>query len=148
MPNVLKHPVLINGQAYQWSDTNLIIGSRVIMDWKGINYGTTMVKQDIHGGGTRVVKRGYGKEESTCSLTLSMEEVEFLMKDYGVNSLIEIQPFTILVTYQATGTLKTVTDTIHYCEFRNNSRNPKMDDLSIDIELDIVTSHITFGNIL
>ncbi|MCH4832838.1 hypothetical protein E5F92_009185 [Flavobacterium columnare] len=85
--------------------------------------------------------RGYGRVKTTGSITLLSGTVFAMQAAAPGNKLHNIAPFPIVVMYQPeTGAI--VKHTLKNCEFKKTAFDWKEGDLSKDIELELIISHI------
>jgi hypothetical protein len=134
-------PPLINGKSYEWADVALNIMGVSVVGIVAIEYGDDQDIQNIWGAGSDPISRGYGKREPMAKITLKMEEVESIMNVAPFGRLQDIPEFDVSVVFLDSA-LTTVKHKIRNCRFKNNKRNTKQGDTSIDVELDLIPSHI------
>ncbi|MDX5437297.1 MAG: hypothetical protein LPK03_08890 [Pontibacter sp.] len=133
---------LINGRAYSWADVKVMLLGKKVDGITAINYGDTQEKQNNYGAGIHASSRGYGKLEATASITLEKKEVERIQAALGPGRrLQDIAPFPITVAYVNEANLA-VTHKLFNCEFTNNKREVKAGDMNIEVELELILSHI------
>lgn len=134
-------PPLINGKSYEAADVILNIMGVSIYGIVSIEYEEMQNMENIYGAGSLPVSRGYGKIEPTAKITLKMEEVQNIMSVAPLGRLQSIPEFDISIVY-IDPALTTVKHKIRNCRFKSNTRKFNMGDTSIDVELDLVVSHI------
>lgn len=132
---------LINGREYGWADIIVNISATPIVGIRAVKYEEEQEKENIYGAGRNPVSRGYGRVKTTGSITLLSATV-FAMQAVAPNrKLHNIAPFPIVVLYQPeAGAI--VTHTLKNCEFKKTSFDWKEGDLSKEIELELVISHV------
>jgi hypothetical protein len=136
---------LINGRAYDWASLKAQILGQTVAGITAVSYEDTQEKTNNHGAGTMPVSRGYGKYEAKASVTLEMKEVEKIQAALGKGRrLQDIPMFNIVISYVNESNIL-VTHTIWNCEFTNNKREIKTGDTNIDVQLELVCSHITWS---
>ncbi len=138
--------VLINGRAYDWASLKLRLLGQLVLGVTAVSYEETQEKVNNYGAGTLPVSRGLGKIEPKASLTLEMKELERIMasaKAQGLQRLQDIPPFPVVVAYLNEANV-VVTHTLNNCEFTNNKREVKSGDTQIEVELELILSHITW----
>lgn len=135
---------LINGVAYTWSQISCNILGRPVAGISSVSYSETQEMENNYGAGNRPVSRGYGKIETVASVTLDMNEVEALQMIAPNGRLQDIPEFDIIVAYVPGGIARTVTHRIHNCRFKNNKREVEQGAMNISVELELITSHITW----
>ena len=135
---------LINGRAYGWADISLNILGREVIGSKAVSYSETQEKQNNFGSGNRPVSRGRGRIEAEASVTLHMEEVIAIQAIAPGRNLAKKRPFDIIVSY-IDDSGNAVTDKLRNCEFLGNSREVSEGDMEIEVELELIISHIDWG---
>jgi hypothetical protein len=136
---------LINGRAYDWASLKAQLLGQTIAGITAVMYEDTQAKVDNGGAGTMPTSRGYGKYEAKASVTLEMKEVERIQAAVGTGRrLQDIPPFNIIISYVNESNLL-VTHTLWNCEFTNNKREIKTGDTNIDVQLELIISHITWS---
>jgi hypothetical protein len=132
---------LINGRTYGWADIAVVIGGAPLTGIRGIKYGEAQEKENIYGAGRYPVARGYGRISYTASITLLAGTVLALQNTAPSGQLCRIQPFPITVVYQPeAGPL--VTHVLKNAEFTDTNFEWAEGDLSKEIELTLIISHI------
>lgn len=134
---------LINGTAYAWSQIAVNIFNTTIAGITAISYEDTQEMEDNYGAGNQPVSRGYGKKTYKASMTLEMAEVESLQQAAPNGSLQSIPEFDIVVSYLPEGGVIR-NHTLHNCRFKTNKRDVKTGDMKVDVELELMPSHITW----
>ncbi len=132
---------LINGCEYGWADIVVNVSATAIAGIKAVKYEEDQEKENIYGAGRNPVSRGYGRVKTTGSITLLSGTVFALQAAAPNGKLHNIAPFPIVVMYQPeTGPI--VKHTLKNCEFKKTTFDWKEGDMSKDIELELVISHI------
>jgi hypothetical protein len=133
---------LINGRAYDWASLRLQLLGLTILGITAVSYEDSTTKVDNQGAGVFASSRGYGKYEAKASITLEMKEVERLQAALKPGQrLQDIGPFTVVVAYVNESNAM-ITHRICNAEFTNNKRNLKAGDTAVEVELELITSHI------
>jgi len=135
--------ILINGQAYSWSQIKINILGRQVNGVTKISYSDKEEMQNNYGAGNRPVSRSYGKIECEAAVELYMEEIEALQKATATGRLQDIPEFDIVVSYQPNAG-RIVNHTLHNARFMENGREPGTDDMAIKKEIPILISHISW----
>lgn len=135
---------LINGTSYAWSQIQVLILNQPVNEITAVSYEDTQEMQDNFGAGEYPISRGYGKVQAKATVTMAMAEVVALQAAAPQKSLNRIPEFDVVVSYQPVGG-KIVTDVIKNCRFKGNKRDTKEGDLTIPVELEMITSHIIWG---
>lgn len=132
---------LINGREYGWGDIVVNISATSVTGIKAIKYEEDQEKENIYGAGRNPVSRGYGRVKTTGSITLLSATVFAMQAVAPKGKLHNIAPFPIVVSYQPeTGPI--VKHILKNCEFKKTTFDWKEGDMSKDIELELVISHI------
>ena len=132
---------LINGFEYGWANIVVNVGGMQVTGIKAIKYEEEQDKENIYGAGRNPVARGYGRVKTTGSITLLASSVLSMMSNAPGGKLYNIAPFPITVAYQPpTGAM--VKHTLKNCEFKKSAFDWKEGDMSKDVELELVISHI------
>lgn len=134
---------LVNGVAYSWSQIQVLIAGTAVNGITAIKYAEKQEVQDNYGAGNRPVSRGHGKIETSGSLTLEMAEVEALQAAAPNGSILAIPEFTIVVSYMPeTGIIRN--HTLNNCRFKENKREVKSGDMTIEVEMELAISDIAW----
>lgn len=132
---------LINGREYGWADIVINIGGVPVTGIRSIKYDEEMEKENIYGAGRNPVSRGYGRVKSTASITLLSGTVMALKAKAPKGQLFRIAPFPITVSYQPeAGPI--VTHILKNAEFKKTPFDWKEGDMSKEVELELIISHI------
>jgi hypothetical protein len=132
---------LINGREYGWADIVVNISAAPITGIRAIKYEEEQEKENIYGSGRNPVARGYGRVKTNGSITLLSATVFAMQTLAPKGKLHNIAPFPIVVSYQPdNGPI--VKHVLKNCEFKKTSFDWKEGDMSKDVELDLVISHI------
>lgn len=135
---------LINGRSWAWADINVSLLGRTVYGITAIDYSD---KQDItnnYGSGAMPISRGYGKYEAEAKITLEAKEVDRIAAAIPGGRLQDIPPFPVTVAFVNSANLA-VTHKLMNCQFKSNKRASKAGDTTIDVELDLVVSHIEWN---
>ncbi len=135
---------LINGTSYAWSQIQVNILNTPVNEVTAISYEDEQEMQDNYGAGEYPVSRGYGKIKAKAKITMAMAEVVALQAAAPGKQLNRIPEFDVVVSYQPTGG-KIVIETVKNCRFKSNKREVKEGDMTIPVELELITSHIVWG---
>jgi hypothetical protein len=134
---------LVNGTSYSWAQIEARILNQPVAGIKEIKYEEKQEIVDNYGAGNRPVSRGYGKIETTASLKLEMAELEALQAAAPDRRLQAIPEFDIVVSYLPEGG-KITSHTLHNVRFKTNGREAKEGDTSIDVDIELAVSHISW----
>jgi len=139
-------PPLINGIAYAYTDISVNIQGVVLAGISAVTYNQTEAKANNYGAGRYATSRGAGKIEPEASITIDRAELNALINGAPNKSLLNIQPFDIIVAYAPLGSAPVV-DVIKNVQFTSEGSGGAVDDTSIDTELALLPSHIEFNGI-
>lgn len=140
MPNTKP---LINGREHDWSSIQLLVGGVPIYGVTRINYDDNTVKENRYGAGSMPVSRGYGNYTAKCGFTLYASETRAIQQSAPNNKLQDIGPFDVVIQYLVGTSI--ITDVVRNCEFTGNSRSLNQGDTAIEVEHEIICSHIDWG---
>ncbi len=132
---------LVNGTAYSWAQIEARIFDVPVAGITAISYEESQEMQDNFGAGNRPVSRGYGRIETSGSITLEMAEVEALQAAAPGGRLSAIPEFAIVVSYLPEGGVIR-THRLNNCRFKGNKREVSSGDMSIEVELEMLVSHV------
>lgn len=137
---------LINGIRHSWASVKINMLGRTISGAAAISYEDKVEKVNNYGAGQMPVSRGKGKYEANAKITLHAYEDNAIQKAIGAGKrLQDIAPFDVVVAYLPEGQDTLVTDTIRNCEFTMKKRDIKSGDIVIEVEHELIVSHITWG---
>lgn len=134
---------LINGITYSYSNIACVILGVPVAGITSIEYSDEQEMEDNYGAGSNPVNRGFGSYKATAKITLYMEEVEAISAIALGGSLQSIPEFDIIVSYVNSANTPVI-HKIKNCRFKNNNRKTKTGDKKIEVELDLLTSHIVW----
>ena len=133
---------LINGTRHSWASIRCNILGRTVTGITAISYDDTQNKENRYGAGIYPDHRGLGNYEASCSFTLYAYETEAIQKSLPAGKrLQDIAPFDIVVSF-VNESNETVTHTIRNAEFTNNKRDMSQGDTGIEVEHEMIVSHI------
>ncbi|AHJ98932.1 hypothetical protein [Hymenobacter swuensis] len=141
MPLLNDIQPLINGVSYSWADIQAQILGKTIYGISAISYEDTQNMEDNYGAGMMPTSRGYGKYEAKASITIEAKESERLVEAVPSGRLQDIPPFPITVAYVNPAN-RTVSHKLMNCQFKGNKRDVKSGDTKIEVEHELIISHI------
>ena len=145
MADISQITPLVNGRAYDWASLRLQLLSQTIVGITALSYEDMQEKVNNWGAGTMPVSRGYGKYEAKGSVTLEMKELERIQAALSPGGRIQdIAPFPIISSF-VNPSNQLVTHTLHNCEFTGNKRDMKTGDTNVEVELELIISHISWS---
>lgn len=135
---------LINGVEYGWADIVGALNGVPLTGVTAISYGDKQDMQNNYGAGRYPVSYGKGRITCTAKITLYASEVLAIQRQSPNGRIQDIAPFDITVSYLPdNGAIHT--DKIRNCRFTENKRDVKEGDMSIEVELELIVSHIEWG---
>jgi hypothetical protein len=134
-------PPLINGKAQEWSNIVISILGAPVTDVVSIEYEEKQAMENVYAIGSAPVARIYGKEEPTAKMTVLMSTIEALQAIAPLGKLQRIPEFTISVSF-IDDSLTPVTHKLRNVRIMNNNRKSKTGDGAIEVELELILSHI------
>jgi len=132
---------LINGKSYEWGDIIVNFLNVPISGIVSLEYEERQDKKNIYGAGSRPVSTGNGRTEATAKVTFLMEEVEALQSAAPLGNLMNIPAFDVQIVFVDTS-LVPRTHRLRNVQFMNNKRVANEGDQSLQVELDLLLSHI------
>lgn len=132
---------LINGTAYAWSQIELRLFNVPVAGVVDIKYDDMQDMEDNYGAGEFPTSRGYGQIKAKSSITLEMAEVEALQNAAPDGRLNKIPEFDIVISYLPEGGIIR-NHTLKNCRIKGNKREIKSGDMTINVELELIVSHI------
>lgn len=136
---------LINGVLYSWAEVVVTIAGVPVTGVTSIEYGD---KQDIanrYGAGRHPVGRSKGRITPSGKITLYLEEVESIQRTTTNGRLQDVPFFDIQVSYLKDEGSPIVIDKIRNCSMLDNTRKLKEGDTGVEVEIELLPSHIEWG---
>jgi len=136
---------MINGERHSWGDIKANIMGRTPTGITAISYEEKQEKKNHYGAGNMPVHRGRGNYEASAKITLYGYEVEAIQRAAGPGKrLVDIPSFDITVSYLNPND-QIVTHVLRNCEFTGNKRDLKQGDTTVEVELELIVSHIEWS---
>lgn len=139
MANIIQP--FINGKGYEWSDITVNVMGVPLAGITAIEYGETQDMTNIYAAGRFVNSRGYGKIEPSAKMTLLMAEVSNIMAVAPFGRLQDIPEFDIVVAYLDISLIPRI-HKLRNVRFKNVPFGSATGDTSIEVELELILSHI------
>ena len=136
---------LINGTRHSWGNIKVMLLGRTVTGITSISYEDKQEKVNNYGQGNYPVSRGLGKYEASAKITLHAYEAEAIQRAMIGARMQDIEPFEIVVTYLPEGADTLVVHIIRNAEFTTNKREVKQGDTLIEIEYELIVSHINWA---
>jgi hypothetical protein len=149
---VLSTP-FINGYEYSWGNIQILISGTPVIGATAVEYSENADVQKLYGAGRQAIAYGVANYEAEASITVLASEVLALQESARIQGIIDgnimgLTPFDIVVSYipsEGQGVPKF--DILKNCLFTKNERSISQGDASIEVTLDIVLSHIVWGDL-
>jgi hypothetical protein len=136
---------LINGVLHSWASIQVAIQGVPLTGITSIEYEDKQEVVNKYGAGRYPVGRGLGRITPSAKITLYLDEVSALQAKSSTGRLQDLGMFDILVGYLHPTSGLITYDKIRNCHFGDNSRKIKEGDTDIQVELELVPSHIEWG---
>lgn len=138
---------LINGTAYSWNQivVQFTNASLPLMGVVNIEYNEEQEKEDFYAAGSRAYERGYGNIKATASITLKLSDVVNLERQAPFRDIKNLPKFDIIVSYIHPDSTKITSDIIKNVEFTSSSKSWAQNDMSLEVELPLIASHIVYA---
>nr|DAN83420.1 MAG TPA: putative XkdM-like protein [Caudoviricetes sp.] len=136
---------LINGVLHSWASIQVAIQGVPLTGITSIEYEDKQEVVNKYGAGRYPVGRGLGRITPSAKITLYLDEVSALQAKSTTGRLQDLGMFDILVGYLHPTSGLITYDKIRNCHFGDNSRKIKEGDTDIQVELELVPSHIEWG---
>lgn len=136
---------LINGMLHSWASIQVAIQGVPLTGITSIEYEDKQEVVNKYGAGRYPVGRGLGRITPSAKITLYLDEVSALQAKSSTGRLQDLGMFDILVGYLHPTSGLITYDKIRNCHFGDNSRKIKEGDTDIQVELELVPSHIEWG---
>jgi hypothetical protein len=137
---------LVNGVRHSWASIEVQVLGRIVTGITAMSYEDKQEKANAYGKGVMPVHRSRGgKYEASSKITLHEYEVRAIQRALPRGKRIQDVPmFDITVSYLDDNDAM-ITDVIRNCEFTNNKREIKQGDTVIEVELELIVSHIDWN---
>lgn len=142
MMNTNRYYPLVNGTAHSWADIVVSIAKVEVVGIKSIKYQDEQEIEAIYGLGSYPIARGYGNIKATASIVLLRGTVEALRLASPTGRLQDFAPFDIIVNYIPIKGNDMFVHTIKNCVIVNDSADFNQGDVSNEVELTLLPSHI------
>ncbi|MGN7787418.1 hypothetical protein ACTJIJ_22990 [Niabella sp. 22666] len=135
---------LINGRAYSWASVSVVLAGVPVIGITAISYGDLTEMENGYGAGQMPIDRGEGNYiPDAPKLTLRAGVVDSLQESAPNGRLQDLGVFDIIVMYLVGTTKKT--HKVRNCQFTNNKRDIKQGDKIVNVELDLICSHVDWN---
>jgi hypothetical protein len=134
---------LVNGKQYAWANVSIRLLGRTLTGVTAVNYKEAQEVEGVYGAGNKMVGISYGNIANEGSITLQMEELQLLETIAPQGSILNIEPFDIVIVFQVSDT-KIDTHVLQSCVFLENGRDMSQNDKSIEMEIPLFIGGISF----
>lgn len=135
---------LINGVRHSWASISIVLFGKPVLGITEVKYSQEQEKEDIYGAGNQPIHRGRGNKKATASIKLKAYELNAIQQSLPRGkSLLDITAFDISVVFTPEGSDTVKEVIVHNCEFIKEEYAIKQGDKDIEVDLPLITSHIT-----
>ncbi len=135
---------LVNGKAYEHADITCIMLGIPIIEITAIEYGYEREMLNVWSTGTEPTSRVYGLTKPEAKVTMTMAEVMNIVAAAPNGRLDLIPEFDIIVAF-TDASLIPVVHKVKNCRFMNNKVTSATGDGAIEIELNLIISHVEYA---
>ena len=133
---------MINGIGYSWSSISVTIGGRKLVGIRAIEYAEEQDIEGTKGAGNKDIEVGYGDVKLTGSITLLAYEVDALEELSPTGRLQDLEPFPIIVGFNAGGKIKV--HRLTFCILKKNGRTGKSGDKFLEVQIPLFIGDIKY----
>jgi hypothetical protein len=127
---------LINGVQYSGASVRVNILGVSLAGIKSIDFKMTREVNNIHGTGSNVNSRSFGKKNYAGKVAFLMADLTALENASPDNDPTQLPPFSVIVTYMEGVNIKSYT--LLACQFTEWGVSTKTDDKEIAVEMPFV----------
>jgi hypothetical protein len=136
--------MLINGKEYGYSSLKIsFLGGLDIAGVKSISYKVKKESENLMGTGDEPVGIGYGPKEYEAEIQLMRKDIIMLQKTAGLVSLVEIDPFPIVILF-ANGTDPISTVVLEHARFMEDGMEGSTGDKELPLTIPLGISGIKY----
>lgn len=136
---------LINGVLYSWAEVVVTIAGVPVTGITAIEYGDKQDVSNRYGAGRYPVGRSKGRITPSGKMTLYLEEIEAIQRTVPNGRLQDVALFNIQVSYLKEEGSPIVIDRVRNCTMLDNMRKLKEGDTGVEVEVELLPSHIEWG---
>lgn len=136
---------LINGVLYSWAEVVVTIAGVPVTGITAIEYGDKQDVSNRYGAGRYPVGRSKGRITSSGKMTLYLEEIEAIQRTVPNGRLQDVALFDVQVSYLKEEGSPIVIDRVRNCTMLDNMRKLKEGDTGVEVEVELLPSHIEWG---
>lgn len=143
-------PTLVNGRQYEWADISLILGGRMVVGCRGINYKESQDKALLYGKGNRPISIQRGNKKYDGNVTMLQSEVETLKElaraTHGPSGSILDLNLNAVVCYgdPSKGDVM-LTDLLYNIQFTEVDKGMKQGDQNMEVSLPFIFTDLKQG---
>jgi len=132
------------GKLTGWLSATFNMLGRDLEGITAVEYSDEVKKENVYGAGRMPVGTTEGNYEAKASITIYKDELLALQKSLPPGMLIQdIPPFSFIVNYEQGGNV--FKDIIQNCQFTTNSTPLKQGEGKVEIQLDLLCTHIDWN---
>ena len=141
---------IINGRQYEWADISFILGGRVVVGCRGINYNESQEKSLLYGKGNRPLSIQRGNKKYDGNVTMLQSEIETLKElaraTHGPSGSILDLNLNAVVCYgdPSKGDVM-LTDLLYNIQFTEVDKNMKQGDQNMEVSLPFIYTDLKQG---
>lgn len=143
-------PKLVNGRQYEWADISFILGGRVVVGCRGINYKEAQEKSLLYGKGNRPLSIQRGNKKYDGNVTMLQSEIETLKElaraTHGPSGSILDLNLNAVVCYgdPSKGDVM-LTDLLYNIQFTEVDKGMKQGDQNMEVSLPFIFTDLKQG---
>lgn len=141
---------IINGRQYEWADISFILGGRVVVGCRGINYKESQEKSLVYGKGNRPLSIQRGNKKYEGNVTMLQSEIETLKElartTHGPRGSILDLNLNAVVCYgdPSKGDVM-LTDLLYNIQFTEVDKGMKQGDQNMEVSLPFIYTDLKQG---
>ena len=141
---------IINGRQYEWADISFILGGRVVVGCRGINYKESQDKSLLYGKGNRPISIQKGNKKYDGNVTMLQSEIETLKElaraTHGPSGSILDLNLNAVVCYgdPSKGDVM-LTDLLYNIQFTEVDKGMKQGDQNMEVSLPFIYTDLKQG---
>lgn len=138
---------MLNGKQYDFEDIKVKLFDKEIIGITAIEYGNKQDPQFQYGVGKHPISYTKGKYEASGEITILQSELESIQRSLQKGqSLTDIPPFDVVVSYGMEGDTTPVTDILKSCFFTEVKKGMKTGGEAMEVKLPLKISNIRYNS--
>jgi len=142
MNKIEKKTLLINGKSYDWASVNVSIGTSLFFGITSVKFTEKQDVKPIYGDNVFPIGYGYGKISTTVQLTVDVEEFRILLTAANEESLFNLPPFPVTISFIDNDDNIPFTYIIYNCKVIDNNIDIKQNATNTYVTINMVASHV------